>query len=166
MLLGLAAVGRGGQGDVGQRIRDEILYVQSRNNAKVTSFSTFSYKTQRRVLCFVFLQPDGRTAFRSLRLHCVEQLLCRASRSPGPHNSCCDCEQHSCFFGTNACSGAAATLHGICMLLCQSGNILCPLCSVFHQHTLMIHCSFTLQSTATLMLHCLQSPRTSARFRG
>jgi len=42
MLLGLAAVGRGGQGDVGQRIRDEILYVQSRNNAKVTSFPTFS----------------------------------------------------------------------------------------------------------------------------
>lgn len=35
LLLGLAAVGRGGQGDVGQRIRDEILYVQSRNNAKV-----------------------------------------------------------------------------------------------------------------------------------
>ncbi len=41
MLVGLAAVGRGGQGDVGQRIRDEILYVQSRNNAKVTSFPTF-----------------------------------------------------------------------------------------------------------------------------
>ena len=36
LLLALAAVGRGGQGDVGQRIRDEILYVQSRNNAKVT----------------------------------------------------------------------------------------------------------------------------------
>ena len=35
LLVGLAAVGRGGQGDVGQRIRDEILYVQSRNNAKV-----------------------------------------------------------------------------------------------------------------------------------
>lgn len=33
--LGLAAVGRGGQGDVGQRIRDEILYVQSHNQAKV-----------------------------------------------------------------------------------------------------------------------------------
>lgn len=38
MLMGLAAVGRGGQGDVGQRIRDEILYVQSRNQAKVTQF--------------------------------------------------------------------------------------------------------------------------------
>lgn len=36
-MLTLAAVGRGGQGDVGQRIRDEILYVQSRNNAKVAS---------------------------------------------------------------------------------------------------------------------------------
>ena len=35
LMLALAAVGRGGQGDVGQRIRDEILYVQSRNNAKV-----------------------------------------------------------------------------------------------------------------------------------
>ena len=34
-LLAMAAVGRGGQGDVGQRIRDEILTVQSRNNAKV-----------------------------------------------------------------------------------------------------------------------------------
>ena len=35
LLLGLAAVGRGGQGDLGQRIRDEILVVQSKNNAKV-----------------------------------------------------------------------------------------------------------------------------------
>ncbi|KAL3137437.1 hypothetical protein ABBQ32_006958 [Trebouxia sp. C0010 RCD-2024] len=34
LMLALAAVGRGGQGDVGQRIRDEILYVQSHNNAK------------------------------------------------------------------------------------------------------------------------------------
>ena len=33
--LAMAAVGRGGQGDVGQRIRDEILHVQSRNHAKV-----------------------------------------------------------------------------------------------------------------------------------
>eukprot|EP00192_Tetraselmis_astigmatica_P006552 CAMPEP_0117678226 /NCGR_PEP_ID=MMETSP0804-20121206/17184_1 /TAXON_ID=1074897 /ORGANISM="Tetraselmis astigmatica, Strain CCMP880" /LENGTH=797 /DNA_ID=CAMNT_0005487599 /DNA_START=119 /DNA_END=2509 /DNA_ORIENTATION=- len=30
----LVSVGRGGQGDVGQRIRDEILTVQSKNNAK------------------------------------------------------------------------------------------------------------------------------------
>ena len=36
LLLGLAAVGRGGQGDLGQRIRDEILVVQSKNNAKVS----------------------------------------------------------------------------------------------------------------------------------
>ncbi len=36
-LLAMVAVGRGGQGDVGQRIRDEILTVQSRNNAKVTT---------------------------------------------------------------------------------------------------------------------------------
>jgi len=35
MRLCLVAVGRGGQGDVGQRIRDEILHVQSQNNAKV-----------------------------------------------------------------------------------------------------------------------------------
>lgn len=46
LMLALAAVGRGGQGDVGQRIRDEILYVQSHNNAKVldtwvaTTYST------------------------------------------------------------------------------------------------------------------------------
>jgi hypothetical protein len=33
--LALVAVGRGGRGDVGQRIRDEILLVQSRNDAKV-----------------------------------------------------------------------------------------------------------------------------------
>lgn len=32
--LALVAVGRGGQGDVGQRIRDEILSVQSNNAAK------------------------------------------------------------------------------------------------------------------------------------
>ena len=47
MLLGLAAVGRGGQGDVGQRIRDEILYVQLRNNAKVTSLPTYCQKLKR-----------------------------------------------------------------------------------------------------------------------
>ena len=34
--LALVAVGRGGQGDVGQRIRDEILTVQSNNGAKVS----------------------------------------------------------------------------------------------------------------------------------
>ena len=33
--LALVAVGRGGQGDVGQRIRDEILHVQAQNNARV-----------------------------------------------------------------------------------------------------------------------------------
>jgi alpha-glucan,water dikinase len=33
--VALVAVGRGGQGDVGQRIRDEILQVQSRNDCKV-----------------------------------------------------------------------------------------------------------------------------------
>lgn len=43
-MLTLAAVGRGGQGDVGQRIRDEILYVQSRNNAKVLNSSTLSMR--------------------------------------------------------------------------------------------------------------------------
>lgn len=36
--LALVAVGRGGQGDVGQRIRDEILTVQSNNGAKVSCF--------------------------------------------------------------------------------------------------------------------------------
>ena len=33
--LCLVTVGRGGQGDVGQRIRDEILHVQAQSNAKV-----------------------------------------------------------------------------------------------------------------------------------
>ncbi len=35
MRMALAAVGRGGQGDVGQRVRDEILVVQQKNNCKV-----------------------------------------------------------------------------------------------------------------------------------
>ena len=35
VLVAMAAVGRGGQVDVGRRICDEILSVQSRNNAKV-----------------------------------------------------------------------------------------------------------------------------------
>ena len=38
--IALAAVGRGGEGELGQRIRDEILSVQSRNNAKVYIQST------------------------------------------------------------------------------------------------------------------------------
>eukprot|EP01025_Chloroclados_australasicus_P003350 TRINITY_DN10784_c0_g2_i3.p1 TRINITY_DN10784_c0_g2~~TRINITY_DN10784_c0_g2_i3.p1 ORF type:complete len:542 (-),score=74.84 TRINITY_DN10784_c0_g2_i3:69-1694(-) len=33
-LMGMRAIGRGGTGDVGQRIRDEILSIQSRNHAK------------------------------------------------------------------------------------------------------------------------------------
>lgn len=33
--LALTCVGRGGEGDMGQRIRDEILVIQSRNQAKV-----------------------------------------------------------------------------------------------------------------------------------
>jgi hypothetical protein len=33
--VALGAAGRGGQSDVGQRVRDEILVVQSRNDAKV-----------------------------------------------------------------------------------------------------------------------------------
>lgn len=33
--LALAAVGRGGEGDVGQQIRDDILRIQARNEAKV-----------------------------------------------------------------------------------------------------------------------------------
>ena len=38
--LCLVAVGRGGQGDVGQRIRDEILHVQAKNSAKVRPLSS------------------------------------------------------------------------------------------------------------------------------
>lgn len=37
--ISLIAVGRGGQGDVGQRIRDEILHVQQKNSAKVPCHS-------------------------------------------------------------------------------------------------------------------------------
>lgn len=33
-LLSLSAIGSGGTGDAGQRIRDEILHIQSKNNAK------------------------------------------------------------------------------------------------------------------------------------
>lgn len=32
----MVAVGRGGRGDVGQQIRDEILVIQSQNSAKVS----------------------------------------------------------------------------------------------------------------------------------
>ena len=38
--LCLVTVGRGGQGDVGQRIRDEILHVQAKNSAKVCPLSS------------------------------------------------------------------------------------------------------------------------------
>lgn len=37
--LCLVAIGRGSQGDVGQRIRDEILHVQAQNGAKVIPLS-------------------------------------------------------------------------------------------------------------------------------
>jgi alpha-glucan,water dikinase len=35
VLLALASAGRGGEGDMGQRIRDEILAIQQRNGCKV-----------------------------------------------------------------------------------------------------------------------------------
>jgi hypothetical protein len=35
VLMAMAAAGRGGDGDMGQRVRDEILVIQSRNNCKV-----------------------------------------------------------------------------------------------------------------------------------
>jgi alpha-glucan,water dikinase len=35
VLLALASAGRGGMGDMGQRIRDEILAIQHRNGCKV-----------------------------------------------------------------------------------------------------------------------------------
>ena len=40
--LALVAVGRGGQGEIGQRIRDEILTVQSRNAAKARCLMRWS----------------------------------------------------------------------------------------------------------------------------
>lgn len=36
VLLALASAGRGGEGDMGQRIRDEILAIQQRNHCKVS----------------------------------------------------------------------------------------------------------------------------------
>ena len=33
--VALGAVGRGGEGEIGQRIRDDILRIQSRNGTKV-----------------------------------------------------------------------------------------------------------------------------------
>ena len=49
----MAAAGRGGSSDVGQRIRDEILAVQSRNNCKV-SFYNYTLAVQNKVkyACF------------------------------------------------------------------------------------------------------------------
>jgi hypothetical protein len=35
VLMALASAGRGGEGDMGQRIRDEILAIQHRNQCKV-----------------------------------------------------------------------------------------------------------------------------------
>lgn len=46
--VALTAVGRGGQGDAGQRIRDEILHVQARNGAKVIKHP---------MSCYNHLQP-------------------------------------------------------------------------------------------------------------
>lgn len=37
VLLALASAGRGGEGDMGQRIRDEILAIQQRNGCKVSA---------------------------------------------------------------------------------------------------------------------------------
>lgn len=36
--VAMAAVGRGGPGDLGQRIRDDILAIQSANGAKASRF--------------------------------------------------------------------------------------------------------------------------------
>jgi alpha-glucan,water dikinase len=36
VLLALSSAGRGGEGDMGQRIRDEILAIQQRNQCKVS----------------------------------------------------------------------------------------------------------------------------------
>jgi alpha-glucan,water dikinase len=41
-LMSMAAAGRGGSSDMGQRIRDEILAVQSRNGCKVCSIEHFA----------------------------------------------------------------------------------------------------------------------------
>ena len=54
--LALVAVGRGGQGDVGQRIRDEILHVQAQNNAKVHAADN-SLKVFGKFPSSVSLQP-------------------------------------------------------------------------------------------------------------
>ena len=59
LLLGLAAVGRGGQGDLGQRIRDEILVVQSKNNAKVRPLAWAAMGHCHRAHCHAVSQDGG-----------------------------------------------------------------------------------------------------------
>ncbi len=58
VLLAMAAVGRGGEGNQGQRIRDEILTVQSRNNAKVIQAGTAPAHIVK-VLAFATLPIGG-----------------------------------------------------------------------------------------------------------
>lgn len=53
--LALSAVGRGGSSDLGQRIRDDILVVQSANNAKGGMMEQWHQKVQSPILftaCF------------------------------------------------------------------------------------------------------------------
>ena len=69
--LALVAVGRGGQGDVGQRIRDEILTVQSNNGAKVSCFVSFA-------CCLWTVQWRGRGPESNLVYFACKHPRCRS----------------------------------------------------------------------------------------
>lgn len=66
--LAMSAVGRGGEGDVGQRIRDEILVVQQKNNAKGGMLEEWHQKLHNNtspddvVICQVRAAPGPATA--------------------------------------------------------------------------------------------------------
>ncbi len=60
--VALAAVGRGGAGEVGQRIRDEILAVQQRNGCKVSVRGRGRSKQCARCGCVYCSRARGRGA--------------------------------------------------------------------------------------------------------
>jgi hypothetical protein len=61
MVMAMAAVGRGGATDVGQRVRDEILSVQSRNNCKVRPWMSLCWATPSgRWLVWCWCSPAHR----------------------------------------------------------------------------------------------------------
>lgn len=75
--LGLTAVGRGGQGDMGQRIRDEILVVQSNSGLKGGFMEQWHQKLHNNS------SPDDVVICRALLAY-----IDRCGRPPAVHGLC------------------------------------------------------------------------------